>query len=193
MTFGITGGIACGKSAVTSILRKNGATIIDADEISRSLVEPGQPLLKKIVHRFGADILREDGSLNRRKLGALVWNDPKQREALGKIMHPFIRKATADAFDKAKLTSHWVGYDAALLIEGGEWKKYKPVVVVAASPETQLKRLMERNKLTAEEAKLRIDSQMPTMEKIKYADIIVWNDGTLRELEEQVGGILEYV
>ena len=169
---GLTGGIATGKSYVLSVLSELGCEVLDADLTAREVVEPGQPAFHEIITHFGREILAPDGRLDRVKLGAIVFNDATQREKLNSIVHPKVYEAQA----------HWLArveadnpnaiaiIDAALLIETGSYRRFDKLIVIHCAPQIQLERLMARNHLSFEEAKARIDSQMPSAEKIKYAD-----------------------
>ena len=180
--FGLTGGIACGKSSVTEILRGAGVPMVDADEVARSLVEPGSKVLGKIVARFGAGMLLEDGGLNRRKLGMLVFNDTGERRALEQIMTIPLRKACDAAIEELKKTQDFIGYDCALIIESRQQSRFRPLVVVTAPLSAQVARLMSRNTLTEEQAMLRIKSQMSSHSKLKWADYTICNDSDIEHL-----------
>ncbi len=182
MIFGLTGGIACGKSAVAEIFRNAGIPMVDADEVARSLVYPGSKVLQEIVKHFGPDILLEDGNLDRHKLGALVFGDQIKMDLLNNINRKPVQKAIAAALKEAHKNASLVGYDCALIIESGQQDKYRPLVVVAASPKVQIKRLMARGNFSRAQAKVRINSQIPTADKLKYANHIIWNDGDKSEL-----------
>lgn len=180
--FGLTGGIACGKSSVAEIFRSAGVPMVDADEIARSIVYPGSPVLQEMVKHFGQDILLEDGNLNRRKLAKLVFGDQKKMDLLNDINHKPVRAAIDVALRETERTASLIGYDCALIIEMRQQKKYRPLVVVATSDKIQLHRLMARNLLTATEAKKRIQMQMSTTDKLQYADYVIWNNGDEAEL-----------
>jgi dephospho-CoA kinase len=180
--FGLTGGIACGKSTVASIFTKDGIPMVDADLVARSVAIPGSKVMKQLVKLFSPDILHADGSLNRRALGMMVFNDPKQMAQLNEIMYTPIKTAINAALKATAKTTRLMGYDCALIIETGQQYKYRPLVVVATTPKVQLRRLMARNSLTDSEAKARIESQMSTTDKLKYADFVIWNNGDEGEL-----------
>jgi dephospho-CoA kinase len=172
---GLTGGIATGKSFVVSVLGELGCEVLDADLTAREVVEPGQPAFNEIVAHFGNEILGQDGKLDRAKLGALVFADAGQREKLNAIVHPRVFESQA----------HWLAevaernppaiavVDAALMIETGSYRRFDKLIVVFCEPEIQLERLMARNSLSREEALARISAQMPSNEKLKYADFTV--------------------
>jgi dephospho-CoA kinase len=188
MNIGLTGGIACGKTTVSTMLVELGAVLIDADQIAREVVLPGSPVLIRVVERFGSVVLLEDGSLNRKKLGQMVFNNPQALKALEAILHPPIRaiiKERMDAFQTAHPAS-LVVVDVPLLFESGQQSMYSEIMVVYVPPEIQLKRLMDRDKLSAEEGIRRINTQMPIEEKKRLADIVIDNSGTLQETRNQV-------
>lgn len=184
---GLTGGIASGKSTVSRHFESLGVTVIDADHIARKVVEPGQPALADIVEVFGSEVLNEDGTLNRTALGAHIFQNPDLRARLGAITHPRIAQEmahqSAAAFERGE---PWVIYDAALIVENGLHKAFESLIVVACSAETQLERLMARDGLSEDDARARIDSQMPLSEKLKVADFVIDNDRSLDHTRRQV-------
>eukprot|EP00669_Euglena_mutabilis_P005310 TRINITY_DN16738_c0_g1_i1.p1 TRINITY_DN16738_c0_g1~~TRINITY_DN16738_c0_g1_i1.p1 ORF type:complete len:242 (-),score=49.89 TRINITY_DN16738_c0_g1_i1:88-813(-) len=186
---GLTGGIACGKSTVSDRLKHHGAVIIDCDSISRDVVEPGQLAHRLIVAHFGKDILLENGSLNRPKLGEVVFAHPSERRILNNIMRwPIFIAIIRNIFYEMFIArSNVVILDAPLLYETGYLRFLViGVVVVAVNPEIQLQRLISRNGYSEEEAMNRIRSQMPLEEKVQQADWVLDNSGDLVELEHQV-------
>lgn len=172
---GLTGGIATGKSYVLSVLSELGCEVMDADQTAREVVEPGQPAFEEIFAHFGSEVVGADGRLDRPKLGAIVFNDPAQREKLNSIVHPKVFEAQARwmAEVEARNPQAVVIIDAALMIETGSYRRFDKVVVVYCEPELQLQRLMARNNMTQEEATARISSQMPSAEKLKFADFSI--------------------
>ncbi|MBD8005276.1 dephospho-CoA kinase [Bacillus norwichensis] len=184
---GLTGGIASGKSTVSKLLEKRGFAIVDADIASRKVVEPGEKAYREIVETFGNEILLEDGSLNRARLGSIVFQNEEQRKILNSIVHPAVRKKMKDWQEEAvkagKLT---VILDIPLLYESKLTHLVEKIIVVFVNKETQLKRLMERNALTEEEALARIASQMSLQEKVKMADAVIDNNGSMEETERQL-------
>lgn len=172
---GLTGGIATGKSFVLSVLGELGCEVMDADQTARVVVEPGQPAFDEIVAHFGGEIVGADGKLDRAKLGAIVFNDAAQREKLNSIVHPKVFEAQARwmAEVESRNPQAIVVIDAALMIETGSYRRFDKLVVVHCQPEIQLQRLMARNTLTHEEATARISSQMPSAEKLKFADFAI--------------------
>ncbi|OBZ65683.1 Dephospho-CoA kinase [Grifola frondosa] len=184
---GLTGGIATGKSTVSSLLRSHNLPVVDADLIAREVVQPGTPALAQIVKHFGEDVLLPDGTLDRPKLGTIVFNDEAKRRRLNAIVHPAVRR---EMFWSV-LRHWWRGericiLDVPLLVEGGLWKFVGKVVVVYCSAEIELQRLMKRDNSSRAEAAARLNAQLPIAEKLQYADLVIDNSGTLQELESQV-------
>jgi len=191
LVVGLTGGIATGKSTVSTLLKAHGLPVVDADVLARQVVQPGTPALAQIRQHFGTGVLLEDGSLNRAALGAIVFADDAQRKVLNGIVHPAVRRAMFWAV----LRHWWHGervcvLDVPLLIEGGLWRFVAKVVVVYCSPEIQLQRLMKRDGSTRDEASARLNAQLPIAEKVQFADVIIDNSGTLQDLEVQVNGLV---
>ncbi|CAG7644874.1 Dephospho-CoA kinase [Paenibacillus solanacearum] len=188
MNIGLTGGIACGKSTVSSMLVRRGALLVDADQIAREVVEPGTPVLASVIERFGADLLLPDGSLHRKKLGERIFGDQEARKALEGLLHPPIRatmRARMEAYaasDPDKL----VVVDVPLLYESKLQGMFQQVMVVYIPRELQLQRLMGRDKLTQEQAEKRLASQMPIEEKRALADYVIDNSGSLEDTERQI-------
>ena len=187
-TFGLTGGICCGKSTVSAFLAQMGVPMLDADQISREIVEPGEPALQEIAEAFGSDIIREDGFLDRRKLGERVMSNPSERKILEAITHPRIQSRTKEKI-KALEAKRKVAVivEAALLIETGGYKNYHGLILVTCSRKVQLNRLMERENFDEETAQKWIDSQMLMSEKEKIAQTrrgswIIENNGSIEQL-----------
>jgi dephospho-CoA kinase len=189
---GLTGGIATGKSAVSQLLKANHIPVIDADVLARQVVEPGTPALSKIVAYFGHSILLPNGTLDRKQLGNIVFNDEVKRRKLNAIVHPAVSRAMAWG-----ILMHWFRgekccvTDVPLLIEGGLWKWVGKVVVVYCSAEIQLQRLMKRDNSSREDALARLRSQMPITKKVEYADQVIENSGSLHDLEMQVDSFVQ--
>ena len=184
--FGLTGGIATGKSTVSQMLRERGLPVIDADVVSREVVEPGTPALAEIAARFPG-VVGPDGRLDRAKLGEIVFNDPAQRAALNAIVHPRVQAAVLEKTQAlAETGAPRVIYDAALLIENGLDRGLDGVILVVAPPEVQRARLMARDHLTAAQADARIASQMPLELKRQRATWIIENGGTREATRAQV-------
>jgi len=172
---GLTGSIGVGKSFVASVFVELGCHVVDADQTAREVVMPGTPGLKALTEVFGEEILNPDGTLDRKQLGAVVFNDESQRQRLNHILHPFII-VRQDEIMKAWEAEDPDGIgiiDAALMIESGGYKRFDKLIVVHCRPEVQLERLMLRDKLSRDEALRRINSQMPQEEKQKFADYLI--------------------
>jgi dephospho-CoA kinase len=187
LNLGLTGGIASGKSTVARLLEELGAVRIDADRLAREVVEPGQPAWQAIVTHFGRGVLQSDQSLDRKALADIVFNDPKELQKLNQITHPYINACMRERVEMAREAGAGVAlFEAPLLYETGLDKETDCVLVVVVNEATQLTRLTERDGLTAEEAKLRVASQMPLAEKAGRADYVIDNNGTLEETRRQV-------
>jgi dephospho-CoA kinase len=188
---GITGGIASGSSLVAGIFRDLGAVIIEADKVAREAVQPGTGVYKKIVEAFGKDIVLPDGSLDRRRLGAIVFKDPVARRRLNVMTHPEIRRRIQAQVERAaaEQPDAVVIVDVPLLLDttGPEAFELDGVIVVVATPEQQIERLMARDNLTREEAEQRLAAQRPVAEKAAEADWVIDNTGTVEETRGQVG------
>jgi len=172
---GLTGSIGVGKTFVASVFVELGCHVLDADQTAREVVMPGTPGLKALTEAFGEEILSPDGTLNRKQLGAVVFNDESQRQRLNHLLHPFII-VRQDEIMKAWEAEDPDGIgiiDAALMIESGGYKRFDKLIVVHCRPEVQLERLMLRDKLSRDEALRRINSQMPQEEKQKFADYLI--------------------
>ncbi|CAM3314152.1 dephospho-CoA kinase [Vagococcus fessus] len=194
MTFilGLTGGIATGKSTVSRYFSDQGYPVIDADLIAREVVEPGTLGLEKIVSVFGRSVLTQQGELDRQKLGQLVFSDILKRKKLDAVLDGEIRQAIVKAIEEYTLKkTALVIVDIPLLYEAGYESLMTKVMVVYVSEETQLKRLMERNSLTQEEAKQRMNSQLSIQIKKMRADFVIDNSGTKEETKLQVLDWLE--
>jgi dephospho-CoA kinase len=185
---GLTGGIATGKSTVSRMLAHLGARIIDADQLARDVVMPGQPAHAAVVAEFGREVLQEDGYLDRKKLGAIVFADPARRKRLEAITHPAVRARFQRilAVHEEEAFEGLVIWDVPLLIEGGGHRQMDQVVVVVTDEATQLARLMARDGSPEAEARARIASQMPVAEKAKLADHVIDNSGDRAATERRV-------
>lgn len=185
---GLTGGIASGKSLAAKFFAEQGAHIIDADRLSRELVQPGQPSLKEIVDAFGVFILDETGNLDRGKLAEIIFQNPQKKSILEAILHPKIIAKEMEKYSNisAEDPSAIVIIDAALLIESGNYKNVDKVIVVNSSEEHQVQRILNRNSLNPDQAAARIKNQMSLKEKIKYADFILDNNSQPQDLRRNV-------
>lgn len=182
---GLTGGIGSGKSEVSRRLGERGAIVIDADRIAREVVEPGTPGLARVVAEFGPEVLREDGSLDRERLGSIVFADAERLAALNAIVHPLVGERVARLQDAAPADAIVV-YDVPLLVENNLAGMYDVVIVVDASDEIRLDRLTRLRGMSEADAKARIAAQAGRAERLRVADIVIPNEGTLDELADHV-------
>jgi dephospho-CoA kinase len=184
---GLTGGIASGKTTVAKLLVSRGAAVVDADLLARQVVEPGQPALAELVARFGAAILTADGRLDRKRLAAIAFADPAARADLGRITHPRIAAASAAAIATwADAGANVVFYEAALLVENRAHTGLAGLIVVATPPAVQVARLIDRDRLSPEDAAARIAAQAPLGDKLAAATWVIENTGDLAALEREV-------
>ena len=181
----LTGGIGSGKSTVAELLRERGATIVDADAIAREIVEPGQPALQEIVAEFGRGMLRPGGSLDRKALAARVFDDAEQLAALNRITHPRIAQRAQDLLASAPEDAVMV-YDIALLVEQSLHQGWDQIVVVEASRDNRLRRLMQGRDMSEEEVRARMAAQASDEERRAVADVVITNNGDLEDLASQV-------
>lgn len=182
---GLTGGIATGKSSVANFFAERGVPVIDADQLAREAVLPGTPALQEIIDIFGHDILSVDGTLDRKALGLLVFSDTSKRHQLENVLHPAIRKLAEERIAAAAATGHnHLIYMAPLLIEAGATDRVDDIWVVTTRPEIQLKRLMERDRISREQAERIIASQMPLAEKVRYGSVVI--DNSKSEAETRI-------
>ncbi|MEV8586161.1 dephospho-CoA kinase [Streptomyces sp. NPDC051180] len=182
---GLTGGIGAGKSEVSRLLVSYGAVLIDADRIAREVVEPGTPGLAAVVETFGDGVLTGEGTLDRPKLGSIVFADPERLAALNAIVHPLVGARSAELESRAG-SGDVVVHDVPLLTENGLAPLYDLVVVVDASPETQLDRLVRLRGMAEPEARARMAAQATRENRLAVADLVIDNDGPLDALEPQV-------
>ncbi|HBF80174.1 MAG TPA: dephospho-CoA kinase [Streptomyces sp.] len=185
---GLTGGIGAGKSEVSRLLVSYGAVLVDADRIAREVVEPGTPGLASVVEMFGPGILTADGTLDRPALGAIVFADSDRLATLNAIVHPLVGARSAE-LERAAGPDAVVVHDVPLLTENGLAPLYDLVVVVDATPGTQLDRLVRLRGMTEEDARARMAAQATREERLAVADLVVDNDGPLEELEPQVRAV----
>ena len=188
----LTGGIATGKSHVLAQLVQMGVPTVDADKLARDVVVPGTPGLKAIVDRFGQDVLDADGTLDRRKLGSIVFADPVARRDLEDIIHPAVRRAIDEWF--ASLGDRPPGFavaDIPLLYETARHREYDAVIVTACDPVTQLTRIMARDGISEKEARARIAAQLPIDEKVRRADYVISTEGAFEDTYRQVRVVYE--
>ena len=190
---GLTGSIAVGKSFVVGVLQELGCVVFDADKIAHSVMEPRQPAYEDIVREFGIGMLSTDGTINREKLGTIVFADAQRRQRLNEIVHPrVIEKQNRLLAEAEAANPNGIAIiDAALMIESGGYKRFDKMIVVFCDRETQIARLMHRNQISRDEAEKRIAAQMPSEEKRKYADYEVDTSGTKVETIERTKEVFE--
>lgn len=193
---GITGGIATGKSTVTNFLMEKGYKVIDADKIAREVVEKGEVAYDEIVNYFGNNILKKDGSIDRKKLGEIIFNDKDKRIKLNSIVHPQVIKKIKEITNLYSKDNNVLFVDIPLLIEKVEYFKdnnlvFNEIWLVYLKEEEQIKRLIKRDKISLNESKKRINAQMPIKLKKKYADKIIDNNKDKDYLYDQVIELLD--
>ena len=188
---GLTGGIASGKSTVTSYLREKGYPVIDADQVVHDLQAPGGELYRVLVDHFGREILTKEGELDRLALGQRIFSDPSERDWSNRVQGRLIHEALAEVRDRQATQSDLFFMDMPLLIEQHYEEWFESVWLVAVSTATQLKRLMERNHLSELQAQERIASQMPLDEKSAHADLVLDNNDDLAALYAQLDAALQ--
>lgn len=179
----LTGGIASGKSTVARRLAEHGAVIVDADQVARQVVEPGEPALARIAEEFGPGVIAPDGSLDRAALGAVIFSDPEGRLKLNAITHPAVLQRSHELFAAAGAADPEaiVVYDVPLLVEAGRTDEFDLIVVVHAATETRVSRMIEQRGMTREEALHRINSQATDTDRFAIADVVIDADGTIDE------------
>lgn len=189
---GITGGIASGKSSISQFIREElGFTIIDADIAAREVVEPGQEAYRAIIKVFGSELLLPDDSIDRAKLGSIIFHDEKKRQMLNEIVHPAVRKRMLEQKETAfALGENVLFMDIPLLFESNLTHMVDKTILIYVDELIQLERLIKRNGLSEVDAKARVDSQMPLVEKKKLADVVINNNGSLLESKKQVKQVL---
>lgn len=193
MIIGLTGSIATGKSTIANMLKEYGLPIVDADLVARQVVEPGTETLAQIAEAFGQEVIQADGSMDREKVGSIIFHQPEKRQVLNNIIHPAIRAEMLRQRDEilANGAKHVV-MDIPLLFESKLQHFVEKILVVSVKEEVQLQRLMERNGFSEEEARARISTQLPIRVKVEGADAVVYNDGTFGQSREQLEQILKH-
>ncbi|MBT2692851.1 dephospho-CoA kinase [Bacillus sp. ISL-55] len=191
LVIGLTGGIASGKSTISAMFTDIGITVIDADIEARLAVEPGEKAYNDIVSHFGQGILGDDGLINRPKLGEIIFNNEEKRLLLNSIVHPAVRERMAEKRAKAEEANEKaVVLDIPLLFESKLTGLVEKIIVVYVDEQTQLERLMKRNGFSEEEASSRINSQMPLKDKVRLADAVIDNSGSVVQSKQQLMEIL---
>ena len=186
----LTGGIATGKSTVLRLLAARGVPVIDADVLAREAVSPGSAGLRAVIDRFGPDILDPSGALDRRALGAIVFDDPAARADLEAIVHPAVYAAIARWFTGRPPPTPVAVADIPLLFETGRQGDFDAVVVAACPPDQQIARVVARDGISEAAARARIAAQWPIDEKVARADFVIWTTGTKAETGQQVDAVL---
>jgi dephospho-CoA kinase len=190
---GLTGGVASGKTAISQILKEEGAYLIDADQIARELVQPHTATWNELIKVFGKEILQEDGSIHRKRLAAKVFSDPEQRNLLNQILHPRIKTEMNKRVKEIgqKDPNAIVVIDAALLIELRDHQEMDKVIVVTSTEKQQIERLKKRDGVNQEEAQRVLSSQMPLEGKMKVADFLIQNEGSFEETRRRVKEVFQ--
>lgn len=188
----LTGGIATGKSHVRGLFEQLGVPTIDSDVLAREAVAPGTAGLATVIARFGPGVLDPGGALDRQRLAQIVFADPDARKALEAIVHPEVRHATDQWFASLDPGRHpYAVADIPLLYEVGRDREFDAVIVAAVDPDTQLRRVMERDRLSEAEARQRLAAQRPIEEKVRRADYVIRTDGPFADTERQVKTVSE--
>lgn len=189
--FGLTGGLASGKSSVARMFRARGVPVIDADLLAREVVEKGSEGLAEVVKAFGEEVLLPDGSMDRAKVAEIVFTDPEKRRALNRIVHPRIGALTAQRIQELDAAGEPLAcYEAALLVENGLADAFRPLVVVIVPEETQVARAMARDAATEEHVRARVAAQLPLAAKLAAADFVIDNGGDPATTERRVDEVL---
>lgn len=192
--FGLTGGVASGKSVVADRFRRRGVPVIDADVLARQAVVPGSPALSRIVDHFGPGILSHDGVLDRALLAKRVFDDREQLATLNTIVHPEVARLLEARLDELrKQNTELVCYEVPLLFENGLQERLRPVVLVATSPRLQVERAITRSGWTEAQARARIEAQWSLDDKRALADYVIDNDGTLEQTRLRADEVLRAV
>ncbi len=187
---GLTGGIGTGKSTVARLFASRGVPVVDADALAREVVAPGQPALAEIAAAW-PEVVGPDATLDRKRLGDIVFADPTARARLETIIHPHIQALGAARLGALADAGHRLAlYEAALLVEGGRWRDFDGLIVVTASEATQIARARSRDGLSQAEAEARIRAQLPTADKVRRATFVIDNDGDLAATETAVADLL---
>lgn len=188
LKIGITGGIGCGKSEVCRQLEENNIPIIHADLVAREMLDEHEGIKSQVKRIFGNDVYAASGKLDRKRMAGIVFNDDRAKALLNSIIHPRVLAYQQAELKKLEESQHHeiAGIEAALIFEAGAEKQFDLVIVVAASADTVVERIIKRDGLTRDDVLKRIHSQMPLLDKIKRADFVIHNDGSLDELNHKV-------
>ena len=187
----LTGGMATGKTYVATRLKEAGVPMVDADVLAREVVAPGTPGLAAVRRRFGPDAVRRDGTMDRVRVGQIVFKDKRARLDLEAIIHPAVQKAIDEFFDNLPKRTPFAVAGVPLLFETSRDKQFHSIVVAACPREMQLQRVMERNKMSKEDAERRLNAQLPIDQKVKKATYVIRTDGTFEETDAQVAELVK--
>ena len=191
---GLTGGIGTGKSTVARLLAEAGVPVVDADVMSRLVVEPGRPALASIVETFGPEVLDASGALDRAAMRHRISHDPQARAQLEAITHPAIREAILERIaEHGKVGAPHVVVEAALMVETGSYRMYRFVIVVTCSPQVQLARVVARDAVNPDDARALMASQMPMADKVAVATHVIENDGDLEDLRKRTAEVWQEI
>ena len=193
MVYGLTGGTGSGKTSVSEYLKEHGYKVVDADQIARELTEKGSPVLDELKTAFGPEIIAEDGSLLRKKLGSIVFNDKTKLDKLNEIMEERLNERFIKALDRAQVEDPYgkVFFDAPTLLETNREWLVDRIWVVVSDQEARIKRIMDRDGITREQVLSRMANQLSDEEKIKRADVVIYNNGSLDDLKLTVSNALD--
>jgi len=193
LVVGLTGGVASGKSTVSKVLKEEGAYLIDADQIARELVQLHTPAWHELIKAFGKKILQKDGSIDRKRLAAIVFSDRKERNRLNQLLHPRIQEEIEGRLTRIRQTDPGavVVVDAALLVETGQYRQMDQVVVVRALEGQQIERLEKRDGMSRSEARRIVASQMTLKEKLKRADRVISNEGPIEQTRAETRALFQ--
>jgi len=195
LKIGITGGIGCGKSEFCKLLEAKGIPIIHADLVAREMLNTNATIISQIKQAFGENAYLPDGTLDRKRMASIIFNDEEAKITLNHIVHPYVVQFQQKELERLEKSGkhRYAGVEAALIYEAGAEKQFDVMVVVAASQENAIQRLMNRDGLSKKEILKRIHSQVPLSEKTKRADIVIHNDGSLDELNHEVNRLLYWL
>jgi len=191
---GITGGIGCGKSVVANLLRERGFPIIDADKIAKEIIKTNVTVKNRIIDEFGPDVYAKNGTLDRYRMAEIIFSQPDARKKLNAIVHPFVIDFQNQQLQQYEQKGVAIaGVEAALIFEAHAERHFDVIIVVSAPSSMVIERIHERDDLSISEITNRIQSQMPVAEKIKRADYVVSNDGTIDDLKEKVRQLIDWL
>jgi dephospho-CoA kinase len=195
LKIGITGGIGCGKSQVCQLLEAKGIPIVHADLVAREMMDTNETIISQVKQILGEDAYLPNGKLDRKRVAEIIFNDEHAKQSINQIVHPQVIEYQKKELEKWERSGKFkfVGVEAALIFEAGAEQQFDAIVVVAAAKKTVINRLMKRNGLAKQEILKRIESQIPLSEKIKRADIVIHNDGSLDELNHEVNRLFYWL